>query len=81
MLNVAKSVLVFSALANLMTYDALASESDISSFNTLQTAAPATIGKVEVLHPSFRICHIIIQSYGGLEQPMISFTVENNSAV
>ena len=79
--NAAKSVLVFLALASSMTYDAVASESDISTFNTLQTAAPATIGKVEVLHPSFRIRYIMIQPYGGLEQPMISFTVENNSAV
>jgi hypothetical protein len=79
--NVAKSVFVLWALAVLMTYDALASESDIASFNTLQTAAPGTIGKVEVLHPSFKYRHIVIQPYGGLYEPRISFTVINKSPI
>jgi len=79
--NVAKSVLVLLALAFLATYDVLASESDIASFNTLQTASPGTIEKVEVLHPSFKYRHVVIQSCGGLDDPRISFTVVNKSPV
>jgi len=79
--NVAKSLPALLALGALMTYDALASDADITSFNTLQTASPATIEKVEILHPSFKYRYIVIQSCGGLDEPRISFTVVNKSPV
>ena len=47
----------------------------------MQTEAPRTIEKVEVLNPSFTYRHIVIQRYGGLYEPRISFTVVNKSAV
>ena len=74
-----KSLVALIALGVSLRNDA--SAYDIASFNTLQTASPATIEQVEVLHPSFKIRHVIIQPFGGLEQPMISFTVVNKSAV
>ncbi|HMK90481.1 MAG TPA: hypothetical protein VK446_12725 [Methylocystis sp.] len=52
---------------------------DISQFNTLQTAAPATIGQIKILDPKFSFHKFGIQSYGGLEWPLISFAVVNHS--
>jgi hypothetical protein len=69
------------AMGVLLAHGALASDSDITSFNTLQTASAATIEKVQLLHPSFKFNRSVIQQFGGLEQPTISFTVVNKSAV
>jgi len=79
--NVAKSVPVLLAVAVLMLDDAFATEPDIASLNILQTAAPATIEKVEIQHPSFIYRHVVLQRYGGLYEPRISFTVVNKSPV
>ncbi|MFY9658884.1 MAG: hypothetical protein WAK01_20255 [Methylocystis sp.] len=81
MCKVAKGALVLWSFAISMACGARASDADIASFNTLQTAAPATIEKVEVLNPSFAYRHVVIQSYGGLYEPRISFTVVNKSPV
>ena len=81
MRNVAKGALVLWTFAVVTACGARASESDIASFNTLQTAAPATIERVEVLNPSFAYRHVLIQRYGGLYEPRMSFTVVNKSAV
>jgi hypothetical protein len=81
MRDLVKGVLFLWALAVATACGARASDSDIASFNTLQTAAPATIEKVEVLNPSFIYRHIVIQRYGGLYEPRISFTVVNKSPV
>ena len=79
--KIASCVPALVALAFLRIDDASATEPDIASLNTLQTAAPATIEKVEVLHPSFRYRHVVLQRYGGLYEPRISFTVVNKSPV
>jgi hypothetical protein len=75
------SVIALCAIGVLLSHGALASESDITSFNTLETASPATIEKVQLSDPNFKFDNVVIQRYGGLEQPTISFTVSNNSAV
>ncbi|ARN79821.1 hypothetical protein [Methylocystis bryophila] len=74
-----KSVAALFAMCVCLSADAFAF--DITSFNTLQTASPSTIEQVEVEHPRFVIRDVVIQSYGGLEQPTITFTVKNKSAV
>ena len=81
MRKVAKGTLLLWAFAVVTAGGARASDADIASFNTLQTEAPRTIEKVEVLNPSFAYRHIVIQRYGGLYEPRISFTVVNKSAV
>jgi hypothetical protein len=81
MRKVAKGALLLWAFAVVTPCGALASDADIASFNTLQTAAPGTIERVKVLNPSFTYRHIVIQRYGGLYEPRISFTVVNKSAV
>jgi hypothetical protein len=79
--NAVKSVVALFAIGAMLTCGALASEFDITSYNTLQTASPATIAKVEVLEPSFKFRYIVLQSCGGLNIPRISFTVINRSPV
>lgn len=54
---------------------------DISSFNTLETASPATIDKIRICEAKFAFRRFILQKYGGLEWPMISFTVVNESPI
>ncbi len=81
MQRAARSAIALFAIRVLLVHGASASDADISSFNTLQTASEATIEKVQLLHPSFKFNSLVIQQYGGLEQPTISFTVVNNSAV
>lgn len=74
-----RSVAALFAVCVSLSLDAFAF--DINSFNTLQTASPSTIEKVEVEHPRFVIRDVVIQRYGGLEQPTITFTVKNKSAL
>ena len=59
----------------------LASAEDIMSFNTIERASPATIKEIEILNPKLTFRRFVIQRYGGLEWPIISFTITNGSPI
>lgn len=54
---------------------------DITKFNTLETHAPAAIDAIKISNQKFAYRKFALQKYGGLEWPIISFTVSNKGRV
>jgi len=75
----ATNAIAMFSLALALDCDAVAG--DISAFNTIETASPTTIERIRISDPKFKIRSFVIQRSGGLESPIISFTVLNESSV
>jgi len=65
----------------LLVASSAARAEDIASFNTIQTRSDATIDKIKISNPKFSFRRILLQKYGGLEQPVVSFSISNMSSI
>lgn len=54
---------------------------DLTNFNTIETISAATIDKIKISDPKFFFHRVVLQSYGGLDEPVVSFGVSNESSV
>ena len=53
---------------------------DITTLNTLETHAPATIDAIKISNQNFAFRKFDLQKYGGLQWPIISFNVSNKGS-
>ncbi len=63
-----------------MWFDVALSQ-DITTLNTIETHAPATIDAIKISNQNFAFRKFTLQKYGGLERPIISFNISNKGRV